>query len=134
MLPAPWSVVHSVAWQSTRNGRQGDGEADFVAVHPEHGLLVIEVKGGGVTVDNGRWFSTDQRGCAFHPIKNPFEQAVGSKHALVRFVSEVAPSSGWVQAGHAVAFPGLAVVPPSELPQAGISSGRPPTSRTSARR
>ena len=27
-LADPWHVFHSVAWQSLRNGKQGDGEAD----------------------------------------------------------------------------------------------------------
>lgn len=44
-LPDEWHVFHSVRWQSLRNGRQGDGEADFVLVHRQRGILVLEVKG-----------------------------------------------------------------------------------------
>ncbi len=47
-LPEAWVVLHSVAWQSLRDGRQGDGEADVLAINPEVGVVVIEVKGGGV--------------------------------------------------------------------------------------
>jgi hypothetical protein len=68
-----------------RSGRPGDGEADFVAVHPSHGIIVIEVKGGGIEVDQGRWMSTDRNGVQ-HAIKNPFEQAAASKHDLLRFL------------------------------------------------
>ncbi|WP_122879286.1 nuclease-related domain-containing protein [Burkholderia pseudomallei] len=81
-LSDDWTVLHHVSWQSKRGGRQGDGEADFVLVHPRKGILVLEVKGGGIEIETGRWFTTDRNGRRF-AIKNPFEQAVASKHALV---------------------------------------------------
>lgn len=31
--------VHSIAWQSRRNGQQSDGEADFVLLVPNRGIL-----------------------------------------------------------------------------------------------
>lgn len=34
-------VFHSVAWQSRRRGKQGDGEADFVVLAPDFGALRI---------------------------------------------------------------------------------------------
>src|SRR5665811_400775 len=49
-LADPWRVFHSVAWQSLRKGRQGDGEADFVPIHHRHGLIVIEAKGGSIHI------------------------------------------------------------------------------------
>jgi hypothetical protein len=106
-LPEPWVVLDSVAWQSPREGREGDGEADVVAIHPEVGMVVMEVKGGGVEIDAGRWFSTDRNGIR-HPIKSPFEQAVGSKHALIRFLRDSGVITSHVAAGHAVVFPDLA--------------------------
>lgn len=108
-LSDAWTIAHGVAWQSVRNGRQGDGEADFVAVHPAHGMVVIEVKGGGIEVEAGRWTSTDRNGTR-HTIKNPFEQAVASKHALVRFLQDEHVLGGYLPAGHVVAFPDLANV------------------------
>ena len=71
-LPDPWRVFHSVAWQSLRKGRQGDGEADFVLIHPRHGLIVIEAKGGSIHIRDGKWFTSNKKGT--HPI-DPFEQA-----------------------------------------------------------
>lgn len=38
-LPESWVVLHSVAWQSLRDGREGDGEADVVAINPRWVLL-----------------------------------------------------------------------------------------------
>jgi hypothetical protein len=104
-----WIVVHHVSWQSKRNRRQGDGEADFIVLHPRIGLLVVEVKGGGVEVNKGRWQSTDRHGVV-HDINNPYEQAIASKHALVSWL-EQRNLAGRVRVGHAVVFPHLGDLP-----------------------
>jgi hypothetical protein len=103
-LPDPWRVFHGVAWQQKRGRRQADGEADVVLLHPQHGLLVVEAKGGDIEVDKGAWYSTDVQGHR-HRIKNPFVQATSSKHALVEYLKSRVPSIGHLPAGHAVAFP-----------------------------
>ena len=97
-----WVVMHSVAWQSERNGRPGDGEADFVLMCPD-GLLVLEVKGGEIerTAD-GFWERRTERGV--ERIRDPFEQAVSSKHALRRYLSGFAGCPRYT-IGHAVVFP-----------------------------
>ena len=64
-LPDTVLVVFGVAWLGNPgHGRKRDGEADFVIVHPQAGILVIEVKGGGVERDqgSGRWYSWDRHG------------------------------------------------------------------------
>ncbi len=57
-----------------------DGETDLLIVHPEHGLLVVETKGGRIRRDgSGRWFSGE------HELQPPpFQQAEISKHTLKR--------------------------------------------------
>jgi hypothetical protein len=35
------------------------GEIDFIILSPE-GLLVLEIKGGGVSIEKGSWFSRDR--------------------------------------------------------------------------
>jgi len=107
-LPHDWVVLHHVSWQAMRNGRQGDGEADFIVFHPKRGGLVIEVKGGGVEIDDGRWYTIDRHGDK-HSIKNPYEQATDSKHALIRWLGEHGLSK--VRLGHAVIFPHMSVLP-----------------------
>ncbi|MBF3745682.1 NERD domain-containing protein [Burkholderia pseudomallei] len=74
-------VLHSVAWQGVRRGKQADGEADFIVLVPMKGIAILEVKGGTIEVASGRWYSTDREGIQ-HGIKNPFEQAKDSKYAL----------------------------------------------------
>jgi hypothetical protein len=105
-LPDPWRVFYSVAWQSKRRGRQGDGEADFVLLHPAHGLVVIEAKGGSIRIRDGRWFTSNRTGA--HPI-DPFEQATASKHALLGYLRERIPDLPWLEAGHGVWFPTITV-------------------------
>lgn len=56
------------------------GEADFVIVC-EQGVFVLEVKGGGVRVDNGIWYTID-RNKIEHQIQNPFKQAESALHAI----------------------------------------------------
>ena len=109
-LPDGWVVLHHVSWQSKRGGRQGDGEADFLLLHPRKGLLVIEVKGGGIDVEHGRWLTTDRFGKR-HYIKNPFEQAADSKHALVGWLREHGLAAR-VRVGHLVMFPHMEAIPP----------------------
>ncbi len=101
-------VFHSVAWQSRRGGKQGDGEADFVVLSPELGILVLEVKGGGVEVIDGVWFSTGGDGIR-HSIKNPFDQAKDSKYALLNFFKAVDPTLTRYPIVHAVVFPDIEV-------------------------
>ncbi|VBJ68011.1 NERD domain-containing protein [Burkholderia pseudomallei] len=108
-LSDDWTVLHHVSWQSKRGGRQGDGEADFVLVHPRKGILVLEVKGGGIEIETGRWFTTDRNGRRF-AIKNPFEQAVASKHALVGWLSDHGLGTK-ARIGHAVVFPHMEKLP-----------------------
>ncbi len=101
-LPDPWHVIHSVAWQSLRNGKQGDGEADFVLIHQDHGLIVIEVKGGSIQIVDGEWVTSGANGK--HRI-NPIEQAVSSKHALMAYLRDTIEDLPWVESGHALWFP-----------------------------
>jgi hypothetical protein len=49
-LGDPFLVFHSVKWQVRRkSGFVQDGEVDFLVIHPSMGILVIEVKGGGIS-------------------------------------------------------------------------------------
>lgn len=106
-LPSRVLVVHSLALlKRLRPGRVIDGEADFVVFDPSRGMIVIEVKGGGISHDpNEGWLSTD-RNDQVHHISDPFWQASTNKHELTRFIGEAREwKFGSVPAGHAVLFP-----------------------------
>jgi hypothetical protein len=90
-----------------RDGGATPREADFVIAHPEHGLLVVEVKGGGIERDglSGAWRSIDRRGRT-HEIKDPGEQAKRNFYGLLNWLGQ-SPATrlhGYF-GGHAVAFP-----------------------------
>ncbi len=99
-----WHILHSIAWLGARGSRISDGEADFVLLHEDHGVIVVEVKGGGVDLVNGRWISEDRHGHVYQ-IKNPFEQATASKSNLHKWLKERVGLS--VPTCHAVAFPDI---------------------------
>ena len=107
-LDDEWTIIHSVAWQGRRGKRQGDGEADFVLLSKSVGAIILEVKGGGVFLESGRWMSEDRHG-DMYPIKDPFVQATASKVALHKWLSDTLSLD--VPTMHAVAFPDVSMPP-----------------------
>ncbi len=84
-------------------GPAHDAEADVVIVHPNHGILVLEVKGGEPSRDHqGRWYA----GARQLP-RSPFVQAEDAKHDLVRAITDLdgGPRGDELRRGHAVVFP-----------------------------
>ncbi len=85
-LDDSWSVYYSRPWWGiSPTGGEIDGEADFVVAHPEQGVLFLEVKGGLVRFEpkTSIWTSTDRLKVT-HKIKDPVQQAVKSKHELLK--------------------------------------------------
>ena len=83
-----WSVFYSYDWIENVDGMTRDGEADFVVAHPDVGILVLEVKGGRVTIRPGKkWTSVDRKGNTFE-IENPIQQAMKSKKAILKSLLE----------------------------------------------
>jgi hypothetical protein len=106
-LPDTYYVYHSVAWQ-IRDKRSGwkDGEADFVIIDPQTGILVLEVKGGLISYDriNDEWKSNENL------IKDPFQQAQSEKYNLLNKLKESVDSSYYFNIGYGIAFPDVRVV------------------------
>jgi hypothetical protein len=84
-LPDTFTVFHSVPLliRDPKANALLPKEIDFLVCHPSHGLLVIEVKGGGISCDDvrGIWTSTSSDGVV-HEIKNPYGQARSALFAL----------------------------------------------------
>ena len=62
-LPGEYRIYHRKGWYAL-DGVVREGEADFLLLHPDLGMLVLEVKGGRIAFD-GRteeWTSTARDG------------------------------------------------------------------------
>jgi hypothetical protein len=110
-LPDSYRCYYSRPWLGvTAQGEEKEGEADFVIAHPELGLLVVEVKGGGVRRLEGseQWVSRNRHGIT-NNIKDPVKQASDSKHVLLKKLQDHPAWGGqWVTARHGVIFPDCA--------------------------
>lgn len=102
-LDDDWTVLHSLNLGATE--RTGELEADFVLIHPR-GRITLELKGGTVTCEEGRWFS--HGGGRRHPIKPPFRQAAVNSHEIQEHLRRVlgadSPAAN-APFTHAVVFP-----------------------------
>jgi hypothetical protein len=105
-LPAGYVVMHSFPWlRPTRDLASAplhEGEADFVVLHPDRGMLVLEVKGGVPALSGRTWTRAGRE------MRDPFEQARRNRYALLDAIEE--RTGGNVNRtqfthGDAVAFP-----------------------------
>lgn len=77
-----WIVLHSLG--IAEHVRQVEGEADFVVIAPDHGVLVIEVK-SHQSIDrlsDGRW----RLGNNTPTARGPFQQASEAMHSIRTFL------------------------------------------------
>jgi hypothetical protein len=117
-LPNAWTVLYGVAWLEARPGAAAEGEADFVLLHANRGVLAMEVKGGGIArnAKTGLWSSRDRHGIE-HEIKDPFKQASNAANTLGRYARRV---PRWAHAdlpvARAVCFPDVHVQSRNILP------------------
>ena len=83
-LPADWVVMPSVHWTLEKNGYVRDGEADFVVLVPDSGLVVVEVKGSKEfkVGENGIWSRKKPNGTWTELEEAPPEQAIRNMHDL----------------------------------------------------
>ena len=54
-----YTIFYSLSWIGINENRT-IGEADFVILHPDKGVLVIEVKSGEIEYKDGEWIQTKQ--------------------------------------------------------------------------
>src|SRR5690348_10580888 len=108
-LAPEYHIVHSVAWhQSGKRRNPQDGEADFVIIHPDRGILVLEVKGGTITKSGRDYFTTNRYSRREKLQRNPFEQAKDSMYLLLKLVNVASPTSAYAndyRFGYFVWFP-----------------------------
>jgi hypothetical protein len=93
-------VYHSFSFIEKKETLK-EGEADLVIFHKQRGLLILEIKGGDISIENGQWFSSNKQGK--YAIKNPFDQARKAKHALLNKIHT--KYNFFVEIGYGVCFP-----------------------------
>jgi len=107
-LPDSWLVVHSLEFvkKTSQYNSHGDREADFVIFAPEYGVLVIEVKGGGIECDGQtrQWYSID-RYQNKHEIKNPLGQAKDAKYEIRNHLEKMGKRN--ILIAHGALFPDI---------------------------
>ena len=76
-----YTIFYSLSWVGINENRT-IGEADFVILHPDKGILVIEVKSGEIEYKNGEWIQTNTKTRVAKRI-NPLGQARKSQFELL---------------------------------------------------
>ena len=88
LLPKDVNVYYSKNWRDIRVEKYNNetiyknGECDFVIVWPEYGVLVIECKGGGVSLKDGEFTSINRYG-QIKKIRNPYKQINDSRYSII---------------------------------------------------
>jgi hypothetical protein len=108
-LPERCYVFHSIRWlrQPGSRSHTPEGEGDLVVLDPQRGLLVIEVKSGGIRFREGHWLQTNQGTGVERPMQDPEAQANRTRWYLdERLVSRFGRSLK-CPVFHAVWFPSV---------------------------
>lgn len=85
-------------------------ETDFLLVHPQKGLLILEVKGGtrfSYDGENDKWKSGDDIS-----YNNPYKKQLANSKKLPLFLKEKIPGlkKMWLNCGYAVCFPHIDIL------------------------
>lgn len=116
-LPDDCVIYHSFRWLRPEPSRETDklylqpGEIDFIIVHPDHGVLVLEVKGGPLEYDQQRahWGRRQEGKQRLKKVKeDPFTQVERNKYTVHHALKNTGLFQGSqppFALGHAVAFP-----------------------------
>lgn len=107
-------VFHSYRWLGEINQRRSEGEADFVVLHPQKGILSIEVKAGSIAYYNGNWIQTN-RHTKESKIIDPVGQATESQYRIQNYLRR--HFNGQIPVvGRAVWFPSVSIHDKITLP------------------
>lgn len=121
-LPGGFLVMHSLPWvypaRDDIDAPAREGEADFLVLHRQLGVLVLEVKGGELTLKDRTWYRHIKGG--LREIKDPVHQARRSLWALKRRIELVCGKAvaSRTHFSAAIAFPHCLFkdTPPADLP------------------
>lgn len=100
-------VLPQVLMTVPDRGRAQEAELDLVLIDPDHGVLVVEVKGGRMHYDGaGRWM---QNG---HECRDPVQQAKRGRSILRKLLEQRGLDSNTLTVDWVVATPDCELTPP----------------------
>ena len=82
LLDDSWHIFHGTEWRSIEKHGERIGEVDLIIFHPDYGVLFIEIKGGGIKLESGKWYYQDRYTGETKAVMkmSPIEQAARSRH------------------------------------------------------
>ena len=86
-LSDAYTIFHSFRWIGELDQYRSEGEADFLILHPEKGILSIEVKAGGISYRDGNWVQRN-RNTGQEKVIDPFGQAAESQFRIQRYLQK----------------------------------------------
>lgn len=96
-----YTVYHSLRYiDFDREFGIPEGEIDFVVVNPHKGILVLEIKGGSISFNNGVWY---QNGREMN--KDPFDQARRNEYEMIKKLRQEWGVSDNFPYAYSVCFP-----------------------------
>lgn len=84
--PDDWYILHS--FRIPEHKVVVFGEADFVVIAPKIGIVVLEIKSGGVGFDGTNWQFRNRDGEITTKTRGPFEQAYEGMFELERIITD----------------------------------------------
>ena len=112
-LSNEYTVYHNVCFLKQTDSKFSEGEADFLIFHPRKGLLVLEIKGGAISFQDNKWFSSNNQGK--FELKSPFYQARTQMHFFESCIHNEIPHARYCR-GYGVGFPQCILPPNTDLP------------------
>ncbi len=84
--PAEWVVLHS--FRIPEHKKVIFGEADFVVITPNCGIIILEIKSGGVGFDGTNWIFVNRSHEKTYKQRGPFQQARDAMFEIERIITK----------------------------------------------
>ncbi|WP_082695091.1 nuclease-related domain-containing DEAD/DEAH box helicase [Mycobacterium lehmannii] len=108
-LGEAWTVMWDIPVGLFGRPRPNLRQIDFLIFHERFGIIVVEVKGGGIKCENGEWWTQPRGSMEWSRLsRSPFQQAEDQRFTLQRYLAETLGVDRRCFA-HAVAFPATKV-------------------------
>ena len=110
-----WRIIHGLGYTKSNNqSRSLNLEMDFLLFCRNKGILILEVKGGGVSYNKEEKWKTIDKNDQIYDVRDPFEQAKNNKYDLIEYLKKkkyqnISKIEKYIN--HAVAFPDISGIP-----------------------